>query len=37
LAIAGFLHPLLAAVVMVISSALVVANSLRIFKYKKGL
>jgi Cu2+-exporting ATPase/Cu+-exporting ATPase len=36
LAMAGFLHPVLAAVVMVISSALVVGNSLRIFKYKKG-
>ena len=33
LAMAGLLHPVLAAAAMVLSSALVVVNSLRIFKY----
>ena len=33
LAMAGLLHPVLAAVAMVLSSALVVGNSLRIFKF----
>lgn len=33
LAMAGLLHPVLAAAAMVLSSALVVTNSLRIFKY----
>lgn len=33
LAMAGYLHPVLAAVAMVVSSALVVGNSLRIFRY----
>lgn len=34
LAMAGFLHPVLAAAAMVLSSVLVVGNSLRIFRFK---
>lgn len=36
LAMAGLLHPIVAAVAMVLSSALVVGNSLRIFKFQRS-
>jgi cation transport ATPase len=34
LALAGILHPILAAIAMVVSSAMVIGNSLRLFKTK---